>query len=180
MQVTRKWAFEACSGLLNVYCYAEKVPSTPGSVFNKSNINNATLHVPAGSIEAYKAAEPWKNFKNIVGLDGTTPETKKCATPVIIYENGKLMFACSTEGVEYVTDITCADIKKYYSSAIELTGTYTVSVYATKPGYDNSDVATKEINISSASGSGIIGDLNNDGVVNAADVVKLVNVIMDK
>ena len=87
------------------------------------------------------------------------------------------MFTCATEGVEYVTDITCADIKKHYSSAIDLTATYTVSVYATKSGYDNSDVATKEIQISSGSGSGIIGDLNGDGVANAADVVKLVNII---
>ena len=169
--------FASCPELTDVYCYAENVPSTASNAFEGSYIGYATLHVPAASVNDYKATEPWSGFKSIVDLDGNMPETQKCATPVIIYENGKLMFACATEGVEYVTDITCADIKKHYSSAIDLTGTYIVSVYATKAGYDNSDVATKEIQISSGSGSGIIGDLNGDGVANAADVVKLVNII---
>ena len=173
-------AFASCKELTDVYCHAENVPSTKADIFEDSYIEYATLHVPESSINDYKAAEPWKNFKSIVALDGNTPETQKCATPVIIYENGKLMFACATEGVEYVTDITCADIKKHYSSAIDLTGTYIVSVYATKAGYDNSDVATKEIQISgSGEGSGKRGDLNNDGEVNAADAVTLVNIIMN-
>ncbi|MBO4719830.1 MAG: leucine-rich repeat domain-containing protein [Prevotella sp.] len=178
-------AFASCPELTDVYCYAEKVPSMwivrygqpCTDAFDGSYIEYATLHVPAASVNDYKTTAPWSGFKSIEAIDGETPETQKCATPVIIYENGKLMFACATEGVEYVTDITCADIKKHYSSAIDLTGTYTVSVYATKSGYDNSDVATKEINISSASGSGELGDLNNDGKTDAADVVKLVNII---
>lgn len=50
--------------------------------------------------------------------------------------------SCATEGVEYVTDITDADIKKHYDATISLTATYTISVYATKSGYDNSETAT--------------------------------------
>ena len=173
-------AFASCPEISDVYCYAENVPNTSSDAFEGSYIDYVTLHVPAASVDDYKAAEPWKNFKSIVDLDGNVPETQKCATPVIIYENGKLMFACATEGVEYVTDITCTDIKKHYSSAIDLTGTYTISVYATKAGYDNSDVATKEIQITGSSeGSGKRGDLNNDGEVNAADAVTLVNIIMN-
>lgn len=53
--------------------------------------------------------------------------------------------------------------------------TITVNVYATKVGYENSDVATKEF-----SASGSTGDLNNDGVTNAADVVKLTDIIMNQ
>ena len=170
-------AFASCPDLTDVYCYAKKIPGINSNAFNGSYIEYATLHVPAASVKDYIGNKPWKNFKSIVALAGSTPETKKCATPVIIYENGKLMFTCATEGVEYVTYITCDDFKKHYGSAIDLTGTYTVSVYATKAGYDNSDVATKEIQISLGSGSGIIGDLNGDGVANAADVVKLVNII---
>ena len=117
------------------------------------------------SVDLYKTAEPWSSFKSIVDLDGNVLETKKCETPVIVYENGKLMFACATEGVEYVTDIVCTDNKKYYSSAIDLTGTYTISVYATKAGYDNSDVATKEIKLSNGASSGKKGDVNGDNEV---------------
>ena len=58
-------------GLLDVYCYAEEVPETQNEifeVFQYANIENVTLHVPAASISAYQAVEPWKNFKEIVAL----------------------------------------------------------------------------------------------------------------
>ncbi len=34
----------------------------------------ATLHVPAESVNAYKAADPWKNFKEIVALTESDPK----------------------------------------------------------------------------------------------------------
>lgn len=130
--------------------------------------------MPTTSVGSYLAAEPWKNFKSIVGLDGSLP---KCATPTISYVNGEITFDCETEGVEFVSEVTAQDAKKYYDGKISLTNTIKVSVYATKEGCDNSDVATKEIQISSGGGSGKVGDLNSDGVVNVADVVELVNII---
>ena len=36
--------------------------------FYGSYIEYATLHVPTASIDAYKAVEPWKNFKVIEGI----------------------------------------------------------------------------------------------------------------
>jgi hypothetical protein len=53
-----------------MFCYAEKVPNTQSDAFFASNIKNATLHVPAGSIDAYKAASPWNDFKAIVAIEG--------------------------------------------------------------------------------------------------------------
>ena len=135
-------SFAKCTNLTDVYCYAENVPSTSTDAFKDSYIEYATLHVPASSVNAYKAADPWKNFKSIVAIDGETPTTQKCEKPTISYENGQLKMSCATEGVEYVTDITNADIKKHYDATISLTATYNISVYATKSGYDNSDVAT--------------------------------------
>jgi hypothetical protein len=63
-------AFYSCYGLTDLYCYAEKVP-TVSSSFSGIPISIATLHVPAASIDAYKAADPWKAFGTIVAL---TPE----------------------------------------------------------------------------------------------------------
>ena len=137
-----QWAFAGCTKLENVYCYAENVPSTTIDVFQDSYIEYATLHVPAASVNAYKAAEPWKNFKQIVAIDGDTPSTPKCAKPTISYDNLKLTYSCETEGVEYISEIKDADIKKYYDNSVSLSATYEISVYATKSGYDNSDVAT--------------------------------------
>ncbi len=62
-------AFSQCSSLTDVYCYAENVPSTDDNVFSSTPISSATLHVPAGSVDAYKAAGPWKNFGTIVAIE---------------------------------------------------------------------------------------------------------------
>ena len=66
------WAFINCTGLTDLYCLAAAVPTTNGDPnypdpFVESNISNATLHVPAGSVDLYKAADCWKDFKSIVG-----------------------------------------------------------------------------------------------------------------
>ena len=136
-------AFANCPDLTDVTCYAEDVPSTQSNAFEGSYVEFATLHVPDASVNAYSQAEPWKNFKEIVGLNGSTPvEPEKCATPTISYRNGKLTFACETEGAECVATIDDADIKTHYGNEVNLTATYNISVYATKNGYDNSDVAT--------------------------------------
>lgn len=61
-------AFASCPKLTNVYCYAINVPNTDTNVFIISNIERATLHVPAVSVNAYKAAYPWSKFKAIIGV----------------------------------------------------------------------------------------------------------------
>ena len=61
-------AFSGCSGLQDVFCYAEKVPSANTDAFDGSYPGNATLHVPAASIENYKSTSPWRSFGNIVAL----------------------------------------------------------------------------------------------------------------
>lgn len=135
-------AFASCKNISDFYCYTEKVPETASDAFQDSYIEYSKLHVPEKSVELYKNAEPWKNFKSIVTLDGTEPETKKCATPSISFTNGKIQFSCDTEGVEFVSEITDSDIKKYYNSEITLSATYNITVYATKQSYDKSDIAS--------------------------------------
>ena len=135
-------AFSGCSNLIDVTCYRETVPNTKSDAFQDSYIESATLHVPSASVDAYNAKEPWNNFKSIVAIDDETPTTQKCEKPTISYINGKLTYNCATEGAEYVTSISDTDIKTHYGNEISLTATYNISVYATKAGYDNSDVAT--------------------------------------
>ena len=162
-------AFEGCSGLLDMFCYAENVPTTGSDAFEESNIANATLHVPAGSVGAYQAADQWKNFKEIVEI---VPE--KCATPTIKYIGGKLKFECETEGIEFVYSITTpTNTIDQTGNDVEMPHTNNVSVYAKKEGYLNSDVATANIDV-----RGIQGDVNQDGVVSIADAVNVINIIM--
>ena len=63
--------FAYCRNIKNVYCYAEKVLSADRSSFDDSNIKNATLHVPASAIEAYKITTPWSNFRTIKAIEET-------------------------------------------------------------------------------------------------------------
>ena len=61
-------AFYGCSNLKDICCQADNVPVTGSWVFDNTPIASTTLHVPAGSIEEYKATSPWSGFGNIVAL----------------------------------------------------------------------------------------------------------------
>ena len=176
-------AFASCMELTDVYCLAEEVPTMKDSngknvtdAFQDSYIEYATLHVPTASVDAYREKEPWKSFGNIVSLTGEDipdePEVKKCATPTIAFVNGELVFNCETEGVEYVSEVTSAETKKYYESKVKIGGTYKVTVYATKTGWDNSDVTTMEFTLGTG---GEVCDVNKDGAVDVADIATIIS-----
>ena len=70
-------AFYGCDELTDVYCQAEKLRNNKWSGEGLYTYPSAfsfpqamTLHVPAASIEAYKAIEPWNDFMSIVALEG--------------------------------------------------------------------------------------------------------------
>ena len=63
------YAFTNCSKLTDVYCYAEQVPNTEYVLSEKAIMTAATLHVPAASLEAYKATRPWSEFGTIFGMN---------------------------------------------------------------------------------------------------------------
>ncbi len=69
-----KSAFAYCTSLMDVYCRSTSVPHIEDTAFRRAN-PEATLHVPASLIEAYKKAATWKDFKYIVpinDIDGIT------------------------------------------------------------------------------------------------------------
>ena len=169
-------AFASCPELADVYCYAENVPNTNSNAFQDSYIEYATLHVPTASINAYHEAEPWKNFKSIVSLDGT--EVPKCATPVITVEDGKLKFTCATDGATIVKSIS------YVGGSINdgedvvtlaTTTTCHITAYAVKDGCQNSDTANYDLELT----VGKKGDVNQDGKVSITDAVSVVNIILN-
>jgi hypothetical protein len=183
-------AFASCPELEDVYCYAEQVPSTMNNAFKNSYIEYATLHVPVASIDDYKTAEVWGDFKTYIGLDGSLPEEEepqKCATPTIAYMAGKLLLDCETEGVEYVSEIKSPSIQRGYDREVELLHEIIITVQAMKEGYDNSDVATATITWSSGMPifkgfSSVItnngqGDVNSDGTVDVADIANIISIM---
>lgn len=97
----------------------------------------------------------------------------KCKTPTIAYSKGELKFNCETKDVQYVYDVKVDGSKSGLGNNVQLNPIFTVSVYATKEGYENSDVVTKDIQT-------IFGDANGDGNVDATDVTLLINKILGK
>ena len=68
--------FDECHSLKTVICRAAAPPKWywyPGfnhvDKFDPEIYNNATLKVPRASIELYRSAQVWKDFKNIVAID---------------------------------------------------------------------------------------------------------------
>lgn len=59
------YAFDRCTGLTSIYCNAINPPACSFGVFDMDTQKNCTLYVPSGSIDAYKAANAWKDFVTI-------------------------------------------------------------------------------------------------------------------
>ena len=79
------YAFANCSAMTDVYCLAKDVPSADNNAFANSYIGFTTLHVPSGSVDAYKAVSPWNEFMDQVKITSKVKLNKTEAT----IENGK-------------------------------------------------------------------------------------------
>lgn len=144
-------AFAECPELRNIYIKAATPPKTvipPRAsewTFSNGTFMFATLYVPKGTLSDYKNAETWNKFANIEEIeyaDAPVESKKKCSTPIISYNKGKISFTCDTEGVEYISEISNTDIGTYTSAEINVSATYNISVYAKAKGYDNSEAVS--------------------------------------
>lgn len=82
--------------------------------------------------------------------------------------------ACIQKGSLLVRSATPAGADNN-TSEVEVPTTYTVSVYAKKDGYLNSETVTDDIDV-----RGLKGDVNGDGEVDIADAVRIVNFVVGK
>ena len=166
------FAFHRCNSLTDIYCKAVDVPSADSEAF--SNPENITLHVPYESLNAYQTVAPWKwiKFKNYELLSSDDLYTSEnCSKPTISIVDGKFIFNCETPNVSYKWSISTPYGNNGNGGSVP--SSITLNVFATKSGYLPSDVATYEL-------SGLEGDVNNDGVVNVTDHVKLSDIILNK
>ncbi|MBR5689162.1 MAG: leucine-rich repeat domain-containing protein, partial [Prevotella sp.] len=150
-------AFRGLSQLKDVYCYARTSPKSQNensNFFNNTPIGYATLHVPEKSLEIYETTSPWSGFMKIVPLTESDPNPsdndfpgggegdEQCAKPTIGYNKGKLIFNSATDDAVCRYTISDSDITSSYGNEVQLTVTYTITAFATKNGYRNSDAAT--------------------------------------
>ena len=130
------FAFYNCSSLTTITCEAETPPTMGWNGFNNVN-KSIPVYVPAKSVEAYRSAEYWNEFTNIIGI-----KKAQCSTPTISYQDGRFSFTCDTEGAEVITHAAIEGEDTFSGLEFEFTPTLTFTAYATKENYENSDVAT--------------------------------------
>lgn len=62
LRIIGQEAFSDCTGMTKFYSYAEVPPTCGNQALDDINKWNCTLYVPAQSVDAYKAAQQWKDF----------------------------------------------------------------------------------------------------------------------
>ena len=73
-------AFVSCDSLKTVICEAIELPELEWGIFLGVPLAEATLYVPAQSLDDYKAATQWKDFGTILPIEEEEPEEKYTIT----------------------------------------------------------------------------------------------------
>ena len=175
-------AFSDCASVVEISSKAAIPPVCGSQALDDINKWECKLYVPDGSADSYQNADQWKDFfftevgEGTAGQGGGTQVKNKCEAPTISVAGDKLTFSSKTEGVLFHYSISFSDVQNGVANKdVELTKTLTVSVFATKEGYIDSEVKKLTFKVS---GSGLIGDVDGNGVVNVADHVELTKIIM--
>ena len=88
-------AFWYCYALKTVICEAIEVPELGDDVFEDMPLSEATLYVPAQSLDDYKAAEQWKEFGRILPLEEAPSAVENTRLPITnstkLLHNGQLI-----------------------------------------------------------------------------------------
>ena len=140
------WAFDCCDNLKNVYCYSEEVPSTNVWIFDGTYIENATLHVPASAIEAYKTTAPWSGFGTIKAIEETEGIESVEARGITIQSAGGFVTISGLDNNEKVSFYSIDG--KALGSATAINGTTSFaaqsgSIVVAKIGKENIKIAVK-------------------------------------
>ena len=115
----------------------------------------------------------------VVG-SGITPVVKKCAAPVITFENGEIKCTSETEGAKCSYNYTVTNTSGSGNDSGKLALKLQVTAYASAYDYDQSESVTKTFDIQQGATSCLKGDVNGDGKVTIADANDVVNIYLGK
>ena len=122
--------FNGCNNLTTFNCMTATPPAC-GKAFDATMLENCTLYIPTGSLEAYKTADYWKEFKKIEEKDFASVENAERDNISIIASGRTITIAGTDSGT--VVAIYTADgriVAKTTSRTIEMpgSGVYLVKV----------------------------------------------------
>ena len=186
-----QYALANCSAMVELTSKATVPPTCSNKAFDGIDKSACKLIIPDGTQTDYQSAAQWKEFLLVEEKEfGDDAGKEQCATPTIAFADGKLAFVTATEDAECVWTLTRSGGNSGRGTTMEAPSVFELTVYATKEGWKNSDHATALLvwgdadvegdNVIRLGGAGDVNyDLNNDGFINTADVVTLVNIIMN-
>ena len=117
--------FQICSNLKTVTMLGATPPSIGDYAFYDVPLENATLRVPAGSAQAYKAADTWKDFGTIVEFTPTGISNAVAAADFAVKASGGVITVSGVDGEVSVYDVSGAKV-----AAVKADGGATIAVPA--------------------------------------------------
>ena len=98
------YAFRGCSSLTAITCHAVTPPTIASYTF-KGVDKGIPVYVPAGSVEAYKAAAYWNEFTNYVGIETgiENPEIRNHKSEITFDLRGRRVATPTKDGI-YIVD----------------------------------------------------------------------------
>ena len=140
-------AFDYCKALKSVTCEAVNPPALSGSVFLFTPIADATLYVPAESIEAYKTATEWKDFGQILPIEPTSYKSQWCDTWNVMWFDGMFFDeTASTSQYRLGKDTIIGDYTySKFTSRTSVRFTNDRKVYVYYEGFDDNDPYTEDL-----------------------------------
>ena len=170
-----QFSFEGCKELKDVYCHAKEVPFIADNALKDSYPEYITLHVPEESIDAYKATEVWKDFKEIIDLDSKSSDASTGMSSDAVNLNGlfyKLIgkglvaeVISDPEGSKYSGDVVIPSSVSYEGSE------YTVTSIGSEAFSRCSDMTSLTIPVSVTKiGGGAFGGNKNLSALHISDL----------
>ena len=165
-------AFHYCKALNSVTCKAVEPPVLGSSVFSVVPLTDATLYVPAESVDAYKNADQWKDFGQILPIEPTSYKSQWCDTWNMFVENGSV-YPPHEETYRYqlakdtvIGDYTYTAIVSkaindaldapHYVAAVRFTDDRKVYIY-----YDNAEYLLYDFNVQQGDELEVFAGINN-------------------
>lgn len=90
-------SFNNCNALTLVECNSLEPPTCSPDAFTSTAYSNATLQVPAASLQAYAAAEGWSKFVNIKGSESGLEDIATDARNLVKTDGAHIVFLCPSE-----------------------------------------------------------------------------------
>ncbi len=138
--------------------------------FSDNTYRNGTLYIPTGTKDLYSRFDGWRSFLKIEEMELDPTPNGECATPTIIVMNNRFKFQCATPGATFTSTLTTAE-EQFTGDEVVMnsdTTTYILTVYATAPGYSQSQPAKYMFTVNKT-------DVNNDGAIDVADIATIIN-----